>query len=166
MLLHYLWGGGAFFERNWRDYMEASPRITTDSALIIISQAQAMANMPIGASRPVNVTTHTDAGGGEGITGYSYLGGSNKDVGDFHVYGNATKQDDCSILFSLSYEFNDKTDPNLMYPSDAIKAALALIISNGRARSFRTSIWWVDKTVYRIKPGKHEGWPLIRKSVK
>jgi RHS repeat-associated protein len=160
MLRHYLWGGGVYFQRNWKSYMEKSFPMRADAALLILPKAREIAGGPVGVKRDIDLTGHGVAGSGEGIIGYHYLGGSNSSVGGFHVYGYMEKQRDCSVDIDLIYEFNDITDPNLTYNSDIWKSSLAAGATLGQARAYRTQIRWRSQATYRKPERESVGWPF------
>ena len=163
LLWHYLVGGGTYFNENWKDYMEQSESIRAASAIAIYREASKLKGRNIDEEISINVTSHADAGGGEAITGYNYLGGSNKEVGDFHISGNAKVLSGCRIKFDLLYEFNDITDPNPKYYTDILKNAIAKTITFGNATSFKTRIWWQDTATKAPLTQDDVGWPLQKK---
>ncbi len=113
-----------------------------------------------------NETFHQDIENGEGVVGYQYLHGTNKDVGDFNMNGNATitpTADGYEVRIKSNYTWNDKIDPNPQYSTDRRKSMLAEIITLGRAESYDIHITWPAETAVRLdRNGKVisvEGYP-------
>jgi hypothetical protein len=176
------WAGRAILERYlagegdwnisddpaWTAYMERSDLLRDQLRNQVRSIARGVAGMGDGTC-PVTKTFHAEVENGEGIIGYQYLHGTNKDVGDFmiignaeveHVYGHteADTQEEVApgttVRLHLRHIWNDKIDPNPGYGTDIIKSAIAEIITLGEAESYRISIGWTeDCTVWIPEKG-------------
>lgn len=89
---------------------------------------------------------HLEISGGEGMTGYQYLHGTNSDVGDFEIEGPYTivPFGDNTVLVDIQFEctFNDITDPNPTYSTDTWKSSFAELITLGYADGFDLHISW------------------------
>src|SRR5262249_28519847 len=91
ILERWLTGGGDLVIQDdpaWKQYMKANAELTGTVRLHL----ELFARMQIGAdpssrSIPINWTMHMEIKGGEGMHGYDYLHGTNRDVGDFQIQG-------------------------------------------------------------------------------
>lgn len=149
ILWWYLYGGGEervlAADSEWSQYMKANPLLRERCYNIVIEQAN---QIPAGAIRNIDITTWMEVQNGESITGYNYLHGTNADVGGFRITGTIEKGISGTIVFDLTYQWNDKIDPNFEYISDRNKAKIAQYISFGRAKDYIIRISWADESVY------------------
>jgi hypothetical protein len=163
ILERYLGGEGDWDIRNnplWTEYMKRSDLLRGQLHTQVIVAAREAEAFHHDGTFPVNKTFHAEVENGEGIVGYQYLHGTNKDVGDFqiagnakteHVYGEsrldilASIEPGATVEMQLQFVWNDKIDPNPEYGSDTVKSIIAEIITFGEAESYRISIGWTDK---------------------
>lgn len=168
------WAGRALLERYWSgegawDISDdpAWTRYMTASRILrkaLQSEVKYYARKLAGAKRDgtfaVQKTFHAELENGEAMVGYQFLHGSNRRVGDFqfmgtasviHEYGESVAGVEASIRpgttvhMSLRYTFNDITDPNYSYFSDAVKSAISEVITLGEAEGFRFSVSWAEE---------------------
>lgn len=173
------WAGRAILERYlsgegdwkiaddpaWTEYMKHSDLLRDQLKTRVEIAAIQLAAKGKDGSLPVSQRFHAELENGEGIIGYQYLHGTNKNVGDFliagsglveHVYG-ATQMDaketvppSTMINLKLRYVWNDIIDPNPEYGTDTIKSIFAEIITLGEAESYNISIAWSDECFVNI----------------
>ena len=149
----------------WTDYMKGSDLLREQLQGKVIAEAQQIAAIGIDGDFAVKKTFHAELENGEGIVGYQYLHGTNKDVGDFtisgsaeveHVYGHTIIETQepietgTTIHMVLRYVWNDKIDPNPGYGTDLVKSMFAELITLGEAESYRISIGWGDECIVRV----------------
>jgi hypothetical protein len=91
-------------------------------------------------------TFHADIENGEGIVGYQYLHGTDKDAGGFHFAGDTMVRPrpdgTYTVTLNSGYTWNDKIDPNLQYSTDQTKSRVAEIITLGQADPYQLHIIW------------------------
>lgn len=94
ILDRYLDGGGDWDINNasWTAYMKASDTLRRQVRVQVLKIARGYqaANAANLAGAPFFKTFHGQVENGEGIIGYQYLHGTNKDVGDFRIFGTVT----------------------------------------------------------------------------
>ena len=171
ILGQYLYGGGKNVDVRddpaWTAYMTMSQLLKKQVWQQVIDAAKAL----VQRGKPGRQVTLTrfpaKIENGEGIIGYQYLHGTNKDAGDFFVVGfgeliqfqglhsavvpNRTPFAPPKLIqqgpgtrvdFELSFIWNDIIDPNGKYDSDKIKSALAYVLTLGQPRNYKLSIGW------------------------
>jgi len=73
---------------------------------------------------------------GEGIVGYQYLHGTNRDAGDFGFEGTTNVHPRGDGIYEVTvdsgYTGNDRIDPNPQYSTDRWKSTLAEVATLGR----------------------------------
>jgi hypothetical protein len=151
ILNRYLRGLGDWHIVNdpkWTDYMKASAMLRTQVNDKLAEQIKpAIAKLKPGDKSVINLTFHADLENGEGIVGYQYLHGTNKDAGDFvlqaalHVL-HISPGGNIEFNAVLRQTWNDLIDPNPIYLTDRIKNAYAEGCTLGRAAPFCISITW------------------------
>jgi|SRR5262245_12520157 len=178
LLKHYLYGKGAKFEeRNdpaWTAYMTANEKLRLQVWSQVLEVATELVRKNTkdvrrnkAGRQPTFRQFHAEVENGEGIIGYHYLHGTNKDVGDFQIvgFGEVSRYQGPRVVFSsnpykpprtlprrpgvrvdleLTYVWNDIIDPNYSYSSDTIKSVLGFVISGGNAEDYVLSIGWRD----------------------
>lgn len=89
---------------------------------------------------------HADIQTGEGIVGYQYLHGTDRNVGDFELSGTTTVHPRGDGTYDVSvdsgYTWNDRIDPNPQYSTDRWKSKLAEIVTLGQADPYDLHITW------------------------
>jgi hypothetical protein len=164
ILERYLSGEGDWDIRDddrWTSYLKRSLLLRGQLRLVALDVARRLESANKDGQFAVHETFHAGLENGEGIIGYQYLHGTNKNVGDFdisgsadviHLYGqsyegqNTSEQSGTTINMRLQFVWNDMIDPNSNYTSDIIKSAIAEIITIGEAESYRISIGWHDES--------------------
>ncbi|WP_436772456.1 hypothetical protein [Yinghuangia sp. YIM S09857] len=181
LLEHYLWGGGDTMtienDPDWTEYMNANPELN----LVLTGQERpvnpqytgyAVPGGNLGVQPPwypeialaavqsqstfgnFDMTHPLELRNGEGMVGYEYLHGTNKDVGGFNAKGHTvvTRMDDGTYVVKVTADltFNDVVDPNLKYSTDKWKAGVANVISLGQAESYNLRVTWPQEAVVRI----------------
>jgi hypothetical protein len=160
ILERYLSGEGDWDIRDddrWTAYLKRSLLLRGQLRPVALDVARKLASANKDGQFTVHETFHAGLENGEGIIGYQYLHGTNKNVGDFdisgsadvaHLYGqsyegqNTSEQPGTTITMRLQFVWNDMIDPNSNYTTDIIKSAIAEIITLGEAESYRISIGW------------------------
>jgi len=104
---------------------------------------------------------------GEGIIGYQYLHGTNRNAGDFHIKGTTIRTstlDGVTVALDLSYTWNDIIDPNPRYSTDRLKSTFAELITLGRAECYEIHITWNARADVRFDStgtiDLTSGWPF------
>jgi len=104
---------------------------------------------------------------GEGIVGHHYLHGSNADVGDFQITGEATRKSTDSgteVAMKLGFTWNDKIDPNPQYSTDIVKSTIGKIITFGLAKDYEIQITWSSEATVTYdtlgRRSQMSGYPL------
>lgn len=93
ILERYLDGGGDWDivdNGSWTEYMKASDVLRGQLRDKVLELARGFKAIKADTVVPVYRTFHAEVENGEGIIGYQYLHGTNKDVGDFKIYGTAS----------------------------------------------------------------------------
>jgi hypothetical protein len=173
ILGQYLYGGGRDVDVRddpaWTAYMAKSPLLRNQVWLQVISAARELDKHGKPGRQPTLKRFHAEVENGEGIIGYQYLHGTNRNVGDFFVvgFGEVTQFQGphpavvpsnslflppklvqqgagSRVDFELSYVWNDIIDPNGVYTTDKIKSAFAYAMTLGQPRNYRLSIGWRD----------------------
>lgn len=163
-LLERYWGGEGAWDINddpaWTRYMTASRVLRKALQNEVIYYARKLAGANRDGTFAVQKTFHAELENGEAMVGYQFLNGSNRRVGDFqfmgtanvtHEYGESVAGAEASIRpgttvhMGLRYTFNDITDPNYSYFSDAVKSAISEVITLGEAEGFRFSVSWAEE---------------------
>lgn len=173
LLIRYLSGGGDWHinnDPNWSRYMRANAslrRILQSKVLQIARDAFRGRYSTEEELGFVSETFHVSIENGEGIIGYQYLHGTNRNVGDFQISGTTTRvstRDGVTVRLSLSYTWNDIIDPNPGYWTDSLKSMFAELITLGQADGYTLSITWdADATVRFDADGDvsaRSGWPF------
>jgi hypothetical protein len=153
ILDRYLTGRGDWYitdDAKWTAYMEASSllRRQVNDKLGEIVQGNAAVLKP-GAKTVIDATFHAEVENGEGIVGYQYLHGSNKDAGDFKASGSlhtlhVSPEGNAEFSASLRLTWNDLIDPNPKYTTDTWKSRYAEAVTLGRAKAYKISISWKE----------------------
>lgn len=92
ILDRYLDGGGDWDiidDPGWTDYMKASDILRGELRAKVLSLVAGYSILRSDAVVPIELSFHAEVENGEGIIGYQYLHGTNKDVGDFQIRGTA-----------------------------------------------------------------------------
>lgn len=163
-LLERYWGGEGAWDISddpaWTRYMKASRVLRRALQNEVSFYARKLAGAKRDGTFAVQKTFHAELDHGEGMVGYQFLHGSNRRVGDFqfmgtanvaHEYGESVGGTEASVKpgttvdMDLRYMFNDITDPNYSYFSDAVKSAISEVITLGEAEGFRFSVSWAEK---------------------
>ena len=163
ILWHYLFGEGEtlrYTNGDWGEYMMDNTYLRDKTAEIVLPMAD---DVEPGTIKTISLNTSMTIQNGEDIIGYQYLHGTNENVGGYQIQGEIEKKTDGTIIYRMSYTWNDIMDPNFMYESDSKKAKLANIISFGRAESYNIHITWTDETI--ICSEKNEGWLAIENNL-
>jgi RHS repeat-associated protein len=152
ILWHYLFGEGKplFLDnQKWSDYMKNNSLLHDQ----IENELQKFAsqNQDI-RSRHFFIQFHAEIENGESVDGYQYLHGTNSKVGDFQLSGYMYRNEDGTITFTYTAQWNDIIDPNFSYDTDVKKAKIAKIISLGHAKGYTIRIKWDDRMT--ITPNK------------
>lgn len=95
---------------------------------------------------------------GEQIIGYQYLHGRNAEVGGFKINGTITKDKNGNATVGLTYQWNDRIDPNFTYTSDSKKAKFAKSIPYAKPTDYTIRIRWSDKSVLNNSGVFTSGW--------
>jgi hypothetical protein len=144
LLTHYLYGGGKELlldNKKWANYMKANLMLETQIKLELNKYAIQHRDF---SSHDFIIRFHAEIDTGENIDGYQYLHGTNRDVGDFELRGSMIRNDDGTITFNYTAQWNDKIDPNYTYATDREKEKIAKIISFGKAKGYIVRIKWDD----------------------
>ena len=134
ILWHWLYGNGKDMlivdDNGWSNYLNRAPLCSSDCNYPNSSLQDYM----ISKYRGINLSdgeeyTDTFLGSlsflnGEGIIGYNYLHGSNKDVGGFSYTVTISMKYGYKV-YDFDFTFNDKIDPNEKYASDMEKVRIA-----------------------------------------
>lgn len=173
ILGRYLAGGDDWNIRDddrWTQYMTEDPLLTGQVSQQTQGAAQQLYQQYVasGVTRaPLDITFHADIENGEGINGHQYLHGTNADVGDFHIGGNATitprADGGYDVTIDGEYAWNDVIDPNDQYSTDTQKSRIAEIITAGQADPYKIQILWHKQTTIHLDAHGQvigsEGWP-------
>jgi hypothetical protein len=162
ILGRYLSGGGDWNIQNqpaWTQYMQANPSLKASLAQHTSQQAQAAVNnfRSTGqADGKYDITYHQDIENGEGIVGYQYLHGTNKDVGDFNQRGTThvtqLPNGNYQVKMDNHFQWNDVIDPNPQYSTDRWKSTVAEVLTLGRADPYNIHIGWDASTTVEVDP--------------
>ena len=167
ILERYLLGQGDWTitnDPNWSRYMMENDRLQNTLQDRVADIAQNMHSNGM-SQFVINEEFLAQMENGEGIVGYQYLHGTNKDVGNFQIHGFATVSsiDENAIVFNLTYTWNDIIDPNSKYRTDIIKSTIAEIITLGLADPYTLQINWSIETVIWFDDegniNSFAGWP-------
>ena len=173
ILSRYLAGGDDWYIRDddqWTQYLTSDPLLTgqvrdqTDAAAQALFQQYRDGGV---TNAPLDLTFHAEIENGEGIDGRQYLHGTNQDVGDFHVGGDATitrrADGGYDVTIDGEYAWNDIIDPNDKYSTDQKKSRIAELITLGQADPYRMQIQWHKSTTVHLDADGNvtgsEGWP-------
>ena len=151
ILTHWLYGGGIEYVQKdgiWGTYMKDNDLLKTNVKNIVLPLADGIEN---GSSKQIDITTSMVIQNGEDIIGYQYLHGTNADVGGFQIKGSVSKNKNGDVIYDLTYTWNDKIDPNVIYESDSKKAEYAKSIPFANPTDYTIRITWTDKTIIRAK---------------
>jgi len=91
------------------------------------------------------VTTHAEIENGY-FSGYEMLHGTDKNVGDFQIWGDANYSKE-QVTYNLTLRWNDKIDPNFSYRGDMISFAVLHALYS--PKDYDIHITWKEK--YTIK---------------
>ena len=162
ILLWWLFFRGAdFIAHNgpYGDYLKKNKTLTRKVKDLILPLGNEL--LP-GESLDVEISTSMEIENGEDIIGYQYLHGTNADVGGFRINGTVSKTSVGDIVYSLTYEWNDKIDPNFTYDSDRKKVEFAeKWIPFAKPTDYYIRISWDDTTIIRANPSffnRDSGW--------
>ncbi|MDG3003638.1 hypothetical protein [Paludisphaera mucosa] len=169
ILAQYLRGGGRKVDvrddPSWTSYMTRSDMLRGVVWTQVLEAARDLARRAKMGRSATARRFHAEVENGEGIIGYQYLHGTNKDAGDFLIvgFGEVSRYQGPQIArsghpfmppkslppgggirvdFELTYVWNDVIDPNNRYITDKIKSAVATAISWNKAKSYQISIGW------------------------
>ena len=149
ILKHYLYGQGVDKRCNsekWQNYMRANRQLRLDIGTEVLANFNKQASSKkFEDSMTFTFSFHGELENTEKISGYSYLHGSNRDVGDVSVFVYAKQNMDNTVSFSYLITWNDIIDPNRTYESDIKKNKIAEIISLGQCKAYKIEIIWNDK---------------------
>jgi RHS repeat-associated protein len=159
ILSHWLYGGGKTltFDNDpaWSTYMKNNKMMGKTVGNYLKQQATGMKN---GEVKAFKHRIHMEMENGEAMTGYNYLHGTNKNVGDFLISGYISKHKDGKVAFVMTYQWNDKIDPNFQYSSDRQKSRLARLIPFAHPKNYNIHISWTDRSVMNSKGQYIDGW--------
>jgi hypothetical protein len=152
ILERYLRGGGDWTvtdDPDWSRYMQDNQVLRDQLRGQVNGQAQHALDgyLATGADRG-NFTERFSAEiqNGEGIVGYQYLHGTNRDAGDFGFEGttNVRPRGDGTyeVTVDSGYTWNDRIDPNPQYSTDRWKSTLAEVATLGQADPYDMHITW------------------------
>lgn len=152
ILERYLRGGGDWTitdDPDWSKYMQDNQVLRDQLRGHVTGQAQhALDNyLANGAARGKFAERFSaEIQNGEGIVGYQYLHGTNRDAGDFGFEGttNVRPRGDGTyeVTVDSGYTWNDRIDPNPKYSTDRWKNTLAEIATLGQADPYDIHITW------------------------
>lgn len=167
ILGRYLAGEGDWDISNdaaWSAYMKHSALLRTQLQERVRALAVGLAAAHRTGVYRVDDQFHAELENGEGIVGYQYLHGSNRDVGDFTITGFAvlhplhadtdpTGNSGTIVQMGVRYTWNDMIDPNPQYGTDTVKSVFAEIITLGQAEAYRISISWEEACTVVVPEG-------------
>ncbi len=173
ILLRYLNGEGDWTIRNdpnWSRYMMANWSLRE----VLRPKVREIARNAFGRPRSTEETLDfvdeqfpVTIENGEGIIGYQYLHGTNRNAGDFQINGTTIRTstlDGVTVTLDLSYTWNDIIDPNPRYWTDRLKSAFAELITLGRAEGYEIHITWNARAEVRFDSTgaivSTSGWPF------
>jgi hypothetical protein len=183
ILMRYLFGEGDWDIRDdpdWTEYMKNSAILRKQVRDHLTEKVRreaekdrkgrSAAEVEVARARgnryPFVETFHGEMENGEGVVGYQYLHGTNKDVGDFEIVGWAEFLPDygpsadptgknadlgTTVKLDVTFVWNDMIDPNPQYQTDSIKSWIAEIITLGEAEAYRISIGWREEVTVRVE---------------
>jgi hypothetical protein len=125
----------------WGEYMKKND-LLTDQVFSILNQDASQRQK----SGDYNLTTHAEIENGYG-TGYEMLHGTNRDVGDFQIAGNADYQGN-RVVYNLTFTWNDKIDPNFTYGGD--KTASDLLHKFYDPKDYDIHITWTETYIVNL----------------
>ena len=118
ILSHWLGGSGdeldIFYDGYFSDYMNANALLNNSIRSWLLTYAYGY------SAGLINMRRHAEIENGY-YTGYELLHGSNREVGDFEMWGGFTTERQGDYLlyhFNITCQWNDKIDPNYSYNSD------------------------------------------------
>src|ERR1051325_620200 len=119
----------------------SDPHLTVDVRTRLMQVAGHLMGKAPGASEDFLYKQHEelDVGRGDQLAGTSLLFGSNKTVGDFQIWGHATRTCNGTVTFDVRYEWNDIIDPNYKYGIDWL---FGHAFQMGGARNYTITIFW------------------------
>ena len=140
----------------WSKYMKDSKELATtiDEKLRKYSKEYLKPINFITGKGEINVHFHAELFNGENVTGYNFLNGTNKDVGDFDTWGTYTikreKNSNCyKIEYDLEFTWNDIIDPNPKYATDVYKSVYYTELTKSflkkKPYDYEISIRWKSK---------------------
>ncbi len=173
ILLRYLNGEGNWTINNdphWSRYMMANRSLKT----VLRPKVLQIARNAFGRLQSTEATLDfvdeqfpVTIENGEGIIGYQYLHGTNRNAGDFQINGTTIRTstlDGVTVALDLSYTWNDIIDPNPRYWTDRLKSAFAELITLGRAEGYEIHITWNARAEVRFDSSgtivSTSGWPF------
>jgi hypothetical protein len=152
---------------SWSRYMMSNPVLRASLEPVVLHEAQvAVAAHPAGSaaasSHSFSVTTQVTIQNGEGIIGWQYLHGTNRNVGGFQFRGttNVTPNGGSfNVTVMARYTWNDRMDPNFTYGTDIIKSSIGRIFRIiGGANDYDFVCSWHVDTVLTIGPRNAVSW--------
>ena len=118
ILSHWLGGSGdeldIFYDGYFSDYMNANALLNNSIRSWLLTYAYGY------SAGLINMRRHAEIENGY-LTGYELLHGSNREVGDFEMWGGFTTERQGDYLlyhFNITCQWNDKIDPNYSYNAD------------------------------------------------
>ncbi|MGH3751695.1 MAG: hypothetical protein ACRDRP_03195 [Pseudonocardiaceae bacterium] len=157
------WAGRAILERylrggddwtvtddpDWSRYMRDNSTLREQLQPHVAEQAQrALDNYRVTGAEKTEFDQrfHAKIQNGEGIVGYQYLHGTDRDTGDFQFKGSTTVDPRGDGTYDVSvdsgYTWNDRIDPNPKYSTDRWKSTLAEVLTLGQADPYDIHLTW------------------------
>ena len=126
---------------NWTKYMSSNELLTEKVFDILKKDASQRAQ-----SGFLYVTTHAEIENGY-FSGYEMLHGTDKNVGDFQIWGDANYSKE-QVTYNLTLRWNDKIDPNFSYSGDVISSVVLHTLFN--PKDYDIHITWNEKYVIKL----------------
>lgn len=107
---------------------------------------------------PFSTRIHMEVENGEGMVGYQYLHGTNKAAGDFLITGYISRHKNGDYAFVMTYQWNDRIDPNFQYSTDRQKLGFAKRIPFSKCKDYDIHISWSDRSTMSSTGQFTSGW--------
>lgn len=95
-------------------------------------------------------------------SGYTLLYGANENVCGYQIQGTVQKLFDGTVIYDMTYIFNDIMDHEFKYISDQVNywglKALQLLNSSITMKDYNFSVSWKDRTILYSDGREDEGW--------
>jgi hypothetical protein len=161
LLLHYLAGGKTLTivdDSRWSKYMEANDEIRRNvdgfvrhraRHTVAVNKRSGSAGECFSEQKSMDLVNSF----GEGITGYQYMHGTNRNVGGFGFAGQADLTragGGYKVVVQGRYTWNDIIDANPKYITDRVKNTIAELITGGGADPYDLHITWSAKATVTL----------------